>query len=831
MTALETYRKKRDFEKTSEPPGGNGGRRSSAALAFVVHKHDAQNLHYDLRLECSGTLKSWAVPKGPSDDPGDKRLAIEVEDHPLEYAEFEGVIPKGEYGAGPVLVWDRGTWQTENGSDPVKALESGRLKFTLDGEKLKGRWTLTKMKGRGDNQWLLIKHKDRWASPGEKIPIVERDPRSVKSGRTIDEVKGGERRKIEGARSSAAVPKDVKPELATLVDAAPEGTGWVHEIKYDGYRILAYKEGENVRLLSRNGKDWSRRFHSVVTALKGIEGNAVLDGEVVVLDEQGLTSFQSLQRALKEHKKDALVYYVFDILWADGEDLRGVSLTERKSGLREMLRRSGMLEGQIIRYSDHLQGNGEAFFRQACKTGLEGIICKKASSPYRGRRTRDWLKVKCGKRQEFVVGGFTEPSGSRQGFGALLLGVYKKGNHKDLRYAGRVGTGFNDATLKRLRETLDGLIEKTSPFDDGPTGREARGVTWVRPELVAEVSFTEWTEDGRLRHPSFLGLREDKPAREVGREEPIAPKKNARKEKGIMKVAGIQISHSERPVFPDAGITKGEVAEYYAGVGEELLRYIAGRPLSVVRCPEGRQKQCFYQKHHSPGMPDSIGTVQVKERSSKEGYMTVNSVEGVIALAQFGVLEIHPWLARNDRLDRPDLMVFDLDPAEDVAWEEVLGAGYLLRDILGTFDLQSFPKLTGGKGLHVVAPMTRRLDFDTIKPACKAIVEMMRERNPDKFLVTASKAKRKGKIFLDYLRNGRGATAVAPYSLRARPGAPVALPVSWDEVKPSLRPDQYTIKTAPQRLASLKSDPWKGYFEVKQSLKRAVLRELGVGES
>ncbi|MEX2581251.1 MAG: DNA ligase D [Verrucomicrobiales bacterium] len=854
MKTLEDYRKKRDFRKTAEPSGEESGRGQSGELSFVVQKHDARRLHYDFRLEWDGVLKSWAVPKGPSDNPSDKRLAVMVEDHPLDYADFEGEIPRGEYGAGTVIVWDRGTWEPEGKTDPGEALEKGSLKFTLRGEKLKGSWTLTRMKGSdGDNDWLLIKHKDRWASPDADTAIVDREPASVATGRTIEEAGAGEAadestdpEDVPKSRAAKMLSRPFAPELATLVDAAPEGDDWLHEMKYDGYRILARKQGNKVELLSRNDKDWTDRFAVIAEPLKNLPLDVVMDGEVVVLEDSGLSSFQELQRALKGNGETQLTYYVFDLLWCDGRDLRGASLIDRKAALRGLLDRSRSLDRDVIRYSDHVRGNGPGFFEKACDTGLEGIMSKKASSSYRGKRTREWVKVKCTRRQEFVIGDFTEPSRSREGFGALLLGVYDEDDK--LLYAGRVGTGFDHETLGRLRKKLNALARKTTAFDDPPKVRGADGVTWVRPELVGEVAFTEWTSDGRLRHPSFQGLREDKKPADVRRErtkptesatDGAGKKKTSRKSepaskggkspsKGEATVCGIEITSAERPVFPDAGITKGEVAEYYADVAAHLLPHVADRPLSVVRCPSGRKKQCFYQKHHSPGMPDAIGAVSVTEKEGKADYLTVDSAEGLVALAQFGVLEIHPWLSRNDRLDRPDLMVFDLDPSEDVDWEEVLGAAYLLRDILAGFDLDSFPKLTGGKGLHVVVPMTRRLDFETIKPAAKGIVERVRKRNPDKFLITASKAKRKGKIFLDYLRNGRGATAVAPFSLRSRPGAPVAVPLAWKEVGPALRPNQYDIKSLPRRLSSLKRDPWDGFFDINQSLKKSALRELGV---
>ncbi len=840
--SLELYNKKRDFRKTSEPQGNSASRsRDSGKLMFVVQKHDARNLHYDFRLEWDGALKSWAIPKGPSLSPDDKRLAVMVEDHPLDYADFEGVIPKGEYGAGTVLLWDRGEWEPEEGFDPAEGLEKGELKVQLKGEKLKGSWVLVKMKGRGENNWLLIKHKDKAASQAGKS-VVERLPKSVESGRSLKEIaEGGNAYKtdlaeIAGAKARNAMPAEVHPQLATLADAVPQGPHWIHELKYDGYRILAYLDGESVRLISRNGKDWTSRFQHVADQLKNLSTQAVLDGEVVVLDDDGKSSFQALQQALKSKDKGRLVYFAFDLLWWKGQDLRGARLLDRKAALQQLLGAATDPGEGVLRFSDHIQGSGSEFFERVCEMQLEGVISKKGTSTYHGTRNRDWLKIKCIRRQEFVIAGYTEPSGSRTGFGALLLGVYD--DQDRLIYAGRVGTGFKEQTLKDVYAQLKRLELKTSSFDVGPDGAEAKGAHWVKPELVAEVAFAEWTEEGRLRHPSFQGLRLDKDATEVRREAPPAreeeaPSSKERKPpksraKAEMKVGGITITHEDRIVFPDAEITKGEVALYYEKVADEILKHIADRPLSVVRCPEGRQKQCFYQKHHSPGMPKAIREVRVREDKDTADYMMVDSADGVLALVQFGALEIHPWLSRRDKLDRPDTLIFDLDPDEAVPWEEVLGAAFLLRDELARFDLESFPKLTGGKGIHVVVPIVRRHGFEVVKPLSKAFAERVRDQNAAKFVTTASKTKRSGKIFVDYLRNGRGATAVAPFSTRARSGAAVATPVSWDELRPGVQSDQYTIKTLPRRLASLKRDPWENYFQLRQSLTKGMLTDLGV---
>lgn len=838
MDSLEIYRGKRNFGKTAEPSGEGGINKWNDDLIFVVQKHHARKLHYDFRLEWNGVLKSWAIPKGPSDLPSDKRLAVMTEDHPIEYASFEGEIPKGEYGGGTVTVWDNGTWTPEGEYSPDEALKKGTLKFSLNGTKLRGSWALARMGGSdNDRNWLLIKHKDKWASSTDAVPLVEREPDGVATGKTLEEPEF-DLSEVPGIRKAKILSRPVKPELATLVDSVPQGDGWVHEVKYDGYRILARKTKSGLELLSRNDKSWTDKFSEIVTELEKLAENVILDGEVVVLDENGVSSFQLLQGALKGNGKVALTYYVFDMLWCRGQDFRGAPLLDRKAALRDLLNRSKELDHNVIRYSDHLLGNGEAFFKKACESGLEGIISKKADSPYRCRRTREWTKSKCTKRQEFVIGGFTEPSGSRSEFGALLLGVY---DGHDLIYAGRVGTGFDEKSLSRIHGLLSQRVRKTPAFKNPPTGAERAGVTWTTPDLVGEVSFTEWTDESRLRHPSFQGLREDKRAADVQREReddaptPATAKKSSRSKRSLSKkkeksrnVAGIEITHPDRVVFPDAEISKGDIAQYYSAVATHLLPYISDRPLSVLRCPDGRKQSCFYQKHNHEGMHEAVGAVAIEEGIEAEKYLTVNSEEGLVALAQFGVMELHPWLSRNDRLDRPDMMIFDLDPDDEVAWEEVLGAAFLLRDILTGFDLESFPKLTGGKGLHIVVPLLRRHDFGTVKPAAEAIAGELRDKNPGKFLITASKAKRKGKIFVDYLRNGRGSTAVAPFSVRARQGAPVAVPIGWDEVKPNLKPDQYDIKSVLRRLASLKKDPWEGMSKTRQSLTKSILSELGV---
>lgn len=630
-----------------------------------------------------------------------------------------------------------------------------------------------------------------------------------------------------------SLPRDIHPQLATAAKSPPLGDEWLHEIKFDGYRILAFKQGSSVRLVSRNDLDWTRQFAHVAAALQYLPGDAVLDGEVVVLDEHGRCSFQALQRAVKGQKSSELVYFVFDLLWLNGRDLRGVPLIERKEILRDLLE-SLVLEKAVVRFSDYLIGKGDRFFQGICELGVEGMVSKKAQSRYVGRRSRDWVKVKCRQQQDFVIGGFTP---SRAGFGSLLLGFYDQSGN--LHYAGDVGSGFTDLTLGSLHRSMLELQIPTSPFFNWPPKKLSGAFTWVEPQLVGRIEFMEWTDDGRLRAPAFKGLSQGKDPGDVRRgesdigldEPPPASIPAARKMKsGTMEVAGITITHPDR-MFPEVGVTKGQVAEYFRDVAPLLLPFIADRPLSVVRGPEGWEKASFYQKHHTAGMPESVGSVRVTKKSGEKVYLSVDSMEGLVALAQFGVLEIHPWLSRNGSPDKPDMMIFDLDPGENIAFEEVLGAAFLLRDVLWKIGLESFPKLTGGKGLHVVVPLNPELSFSVIKPAAKAIAERVRGFNPGRFLLSSSKAKRPGKIYLDYLRNGQGATAIAPYSVRARAGTPVSVPIGWDEIRPGLRPDAYSIKNLPKHATGRNGDPWKGFFELKQALTKSALRDLGMKEA
>lgn len=842
---LDEYRRKRDFDRTPEPAGGGA---SSDGLRYVIQKHDASHLHYDFRLELDGVLKSWAVPKGPSLKPGVKRLAMQTEDHPMDYGGFEGVIPKGQYGGGTVMLWDRGVWTPEG--DPARDYRRGRLRFRLEGEKLAGSWILTRMKkkpGEKKASWLLIKSDDEAARADDEEDVTDDKPLSVATGRDLDGIAADEDRvwdsgkatvdsALEGRADVRAV-EGVKPgkvparpgaQLAKLVSDAPSGDDWVHELKFDGYRILARIESGDVRLITRNGKDWTEQFAGVAEALSELScESAVIDGEVVVLDRNGRTSFQLLQNSLSGTRAGEPLYYAFDLLHLDGQDVTEATLLDRKALLRPLL---ATASADRIRYSDHVQGQGPQFFEKACGMGVEGIISKRADAKYRAGRGRGWLKVKCTARQEFVVVGYTDPSGSRLGFGALLLGVHD--NEGRLVYTGKVGTGFDDRTLASLEARLSKMERKTPPVEDPPTGYKARGTHWVTPELVAEIEFTEWTGDGKIRHPSFQGLREDKKATEVVREsvaadqpaKPIATGSAMIEEHGgELRVAGVRVTSPGRVVWEKQGVTKRDLIEYYVAVEQAVLPRIMDRPLTLVRCPSGAGEKCFYQKHANESVPDLVPRVSIQEEGDPDLYMYIDGLPSLLTLVQLGVLELHIWGSRRDRLDRPDRLVFDLDPDEDLPFGRVADAALRLRDLLRELGLESWPKGSGGKGLHVVAPITRRSDWDEAKAFTHAVARRMVADDPDSFTANMSKSKRGGRIFVDYLRNARNATAIAEYSPRARPGAPVAVPLSWDEVNPRARkPPLFTIRDVPARVADI-GDPWTGFDDARQSITKAAI--------
>ncbi|MBW7851503.1 MAG: DNA ligase D [Rhodospirillales bacterium] len=818
--SLEEYRRKRDFSKTPEPAGGVASR--PGELSFVVQKHAARRLHYDFRLELDGVLKSWAVTKGPSYDPGEKRLAVQTEDHPIDYGGFEGVIPKSEYGGGTVLLWDRGRWFPEG--DPEEGLRKGKLKFRLEGEKLHGGWALVRMRGGEGRNWLLVKERDEAAREG--VDILDEAPQSVASGRDLDAIadapervwhSDGRRFDPSGLPGAVAgdLPDRIEPQLATLVKEAPEGDEWLHEIKFDGYRAMARLEGGRARLFTRHGLDWTDKFGALAGALAHIVADrALVDGEVVVLDAHGASHFQALQEALSEGRTQALVYFAFDLLHLDGWDLREVPLERRKEALAAIL----PADQPAVRYSDHFEGRGPEVRRKACSFALEGVVSKRRDRPYRAGRGADWTKAKCLNRQEFVIVGFTPPQGARRGIGALLLGYHRNGK---LLYAGKVGTGFSERTLEELRGRLEPLGVERPAVDNPP--REAR-VTWVEPTLVAEVEFANWTREGALRHPSFQGLRFDKEPAEIVREASFPGAATADRQ---AKLEAAHLTHPDRVLWPRQGVTKRGLAAYYIEVAEWMLPHVVERAITLVRCPQGRHEECFYQRHATAGMPDSIGRVAVA--GEKQPYLFVRDLDGLLALVQVGVLEIHTWGSRVDKPEAPDRLVFDLDPAPDVAWPRVVEAAREVRARLEDLGLRSFVKTTGGKGLHVVVPIDRGPGWDEIKAFTKAVSEALEADSPRRYTANMSKAKRNGRIYVDFLRNQWTATFIAPFSTRAKPGAPVAVPLSWEELDAGLHSDHFNVETILRRLAGLGDDPWAEMAEVRQTITAAARRNLGLG--
>ena len=841
---LDRYRAKRDFAKTPEPAGGAEGAPEAGQRApavgpgglFVIQKHAASRLHYDFRLELDGVLLSWAVPKGPSLDPRDKRFAARVEDHPVEYGSFEGAIPKGEYGGGTVELWDRGTWEPEG--DPHAGLAKGDLKFTLHGVKLKGSWVLVRMHKRsaeeGKENWLLIKHRDEYATDGDGDAILAEQPQSVRTGRTIEEIAVDPGAVWSSAGPVTELPRVVSPQLTTLVTAAPDGEDWLHEIKFDGYRTIARIESGAVELRSRNAQDWTERYAPIADELAALPvTSAVLDGEVVVQRPDGTSDFGALQADLGDGRTDRLRYVVFDLPYLDGRDLTGVPLHHRKALLAELL--AGRDAAARVTYVDDVRGQGPAFLAQACAMGLEGIVSKRADSPYRpGSRGREWVKTKCLRREEFVVVGFTPPGGTRTGFGALLLGTHDTSG--TLRYSGRVGTGFTARFLeefgRRVRE-----IEVAGPSVAHGAERAPADARWIEPRFVAEVSFAERTAAGDLRHPSFKGLRDDKAPGEVVVEHTARNETDAEKDAN----APVTLTNPDRVFWPQTGTTKQDLADYYAWVAPHMLPHVLNRPVSMVRCPHGVEAQaaaeahpgadsCFFHKHAGPDFPGPFERVEIVESKGPASYLTITEPDSLIALAQMGVLEIHTWGARWPDIEHPDVIVFDLDTAEDVGWRELADAARLVRDVLDGLGLTSFVKTTGGKGLHVTAPIVPSLDWDRLKRFARGIADGIAAYEPERYTATMSKAKREGRVFIDYLRNGRTATFIAPYSTRARTRPTVAVPLRWDELGGRVRPDTHDLGTIRRRLAQLDSDPWEGYFELRQTITPEMMGELGLGE-
>jgi bifunctional non-homologous end joining protein LigD len=841
--SLAKYHEKRRFNRTPEPKGRTI-KTPGPALRYVIQKHDASRLHYDFRLELDGVLKSWAVPKGPSLDPNRKSLAVQVEDHPIDYGDFEGVIPKGEYGGGTVLLWDKGTWQPFH--DPAEGLKNGKLHFILNGEKLHGEWSLVRMHGKagGDGKnWLLIKLKDKYAD--SHADILADSPKSVKTSRSLDQIAGarddvwsGDAKKtghIPGATKSSW-PKDFSPQLAVLSESPPSGDEWLHEIKFDGYRILARIKSGKVQLLTRNGKDWTQKFPAVAKAFAKLKvDSAIVDGEVVVLDKEGRSDFQSLQRALKHEESATPVCFAFDLPYCDGFDLRQTPLIERKKRLEQILIQS-KLEPQIT-YSQHVQGNGDAVVKKACSMALEGVVSKRIDSPYVSRRDPTWLKSKCSQRQEMIVIGYTDPQGARQGFGSLLLGYHD--DKKRLVYSGRVGTGFDEKFLKQTLRQLRALEQDNPPTDVPPPARERRNAHWLKPTLVAEIKFTGWTREGALRHPVFVAFRSDKPASQVVRELPVKPEKIVALSKSIRKtprgkitamkqnnpekdsVAGVTLSHPDKILYPDSGTTKQNIADYYSHVQQWMLPHVINRPLALVRCPAGMSSKCFFQRNWTETLPPAVGKVNVGQGKTKDFHVSVTDLSGIISLTQISVLEIHTWNCKNENVERPDQLIFDLDPGPDVPWKRVIEAARTLNRTLTSLHLPTFLKTTGGKGLHITIPIEPNIDWDSAKSFCATIAKSLAEKS-DLFVANMRKDLRGGKVYLDYNRNGRSATAVAPYSTRSRAGAPVSMPISWDELGKLKSANQFTVENAARYLDKRKKDPWKDFERSRVDLHKVI---------
>lgn len=787
MASLETYRAKRDFTLTGEPKGADRHARARReGRAFVIHKHAARRLHYDLRLEHDGVLWSWAVTKGPSLDPGEKRLAVHVEDHPLEYGRFEGLIPSGQYGAGAVIVWDRGEWIPED--DPAKGMAKGHLAFELKGEKLGGLWHLVRLRGRrGEKRenWLLIKARDEAAR--EDDDILDLAPDSVVTGRSIQDVETGvaaSGKSFPQPAGAAASPPDfIEPALARLQSVPPAGDGWVHEVKFDGYRLQARIEGGKVSLRTRSGLDWTKRFGGAIADALGalVCANALIDGEAVVLREGGSTSFSALQNALSEGETSAIVFYAFDLLFLDGADLRGEPFLSRKARLEALLPDN---DGPV-KFSEHFDEPGNTMLRHACRMGLEGVVSKRIDAPYRSGRTGDWIKSKCTNRQEFVITGYTPSAATGRELASILVGYFRDGK---LVPAGRVGTGFTRKSSKLLKDRLDARITPASPYD-GTAGRE-RGVRWVKPELVAEIEFRDTTDAGILRHASFLGLREDKPAVDVVQE--TAPSA----EQGPAPETRITLSNPDKVLWPGPGLTKRDLLDHYAGIWDRIRPHVVERPLSLVRAPDGIEGQRFFQKHASSGMLPAIAT---KRDARGEELLFIRDFDGLAALVQLGTVEIHTWGSTIDDIERPDKIIFDLDPSETITGEVLRAATLTIRDRLRELGMESWVKTSGGKGYHIVAPVIPKADWTRVKAFCGDFAKAVAAEDPSLFTATMSMKARKGRIFIDYLRNGRGATAIAAYSTRARPKGTIAAPITWQDIERGVPPDAYTTTALPDQ--------------------------------
>ncbi|MBU0522496.1 MAG: DNA ligase D [Gammaproteobacteria bacterium] len=860
---LDDYNRMRDFSATSEPAAKRSGKKTAKdhALQFCIQKHDASRLHYDFRLELDGALKSWAVPKGPSLDPKVKRLAVHVEDHPIDYATFEGSIPEGHYGAGDVIVWDRGVWIPQE--DPAKAYAKGKLKFELQGEKLGGLWNLvrTHMPGKQE-QWFLIKHQDSAAKPESDYDVVAAEPDSVLSDRTIVPKKAKTAakpkpvkkpaRKVAAKQQSAQLtgahkaklPDQLKPELATLVEKAPPGE-WSYEIKFDGYRIMARIDHDEVKLFTRNGHDWTHKLPKQAEALAalGLE-SAWLDGEMVVANEQGVPDFQALQNAFESNRSGNILYYLFDMPYLNGVDLREVPVEERRVALATVLKPN---KDPLLRFSDAFGEEPEALLNSACQMQMEGLIGKRLGSPYVSRRSSDWIKLKCKHRQEFVVVGFTDPKGARNAFGALLLGLHDR-DSGELRYAGKVGTGFNETTLKHIYEQLKPLQVKKPAVVNPPTGFDAKGVHWLKPVLLAEVAFAEMTKDGSVRHAVFHGLRDDKPAEDITEERAKAVKAQTSRKSAADKPATatkkktakaapapsqvglgdgkVRITHPDRVIDASSGTTKVQLAEYYASVAEWILPELKDRPVALVRAPDGIAGELFFQKNAERLAIPGITTLD--KDVTGQPVMIINNAEALIGAVQMSTVELHTWNATTENLDKPDRFVLDLDPDPALPWKSMVEATQLTLSVLDELGLKAFLKTSGGKGIHLVVPLTRKHGWDEVKDFSHAIVSHMAKLLPERFSAVSGPKNRVGRIFIDYLRNGLGATTICAYAARTREGLPVSVPIFREEVAELKGGNQWNIHNVQERLAEVGDEPWADLKKTRQTITADMRRRVGM---
>ena len=828
--ALAPYRRKRDFKKTPEPH--QVGRAGRGAHAFVVQKHHARQLHYDFRLELDGTLKSWAVPKGPCLDPTVKRMAVHVEDHPVSYADFEGTIPPRQYGAGTVIVWDRGEWEAEG--DARRGLAEGKLKFELHGDKLRGHWTLVRMRGKGEKQepWLLIKEQDAEARPLADYDVVEAEPDSVLTGRDVDHPpdlsygRKAEPAKPPTARKAAApkprratLPERLEPELATLASSPPPvPEDWLYELKYDGYRVLARIEGDEVRCITRNGNDWTSKLPALAKSLAQLPTrSAWLDGEIVVAGKNGAPDFQALQNAFDRRATADIVYWLFDAPFLDGEDLRALPVEERRARLAKLL---GKTPPAGLRLSEAFDATPRELLASTAELGFEGIIGKRKGSAYVSRRSPDWIKLKNQRRQEFAIGGHTAPKGSRTGFGSLLLGVYDDSGR--LQYCGNVGTGFDTGRLANIKAKLDRLASDECPFEKRPAGVKAQ---WVEPKLVAEIAFGEWTRDGRVRHAVFQGLRSDKPASQIRREQAQPPAAIRQAQEASPTMKALNITNAQRVIDKTSGVTKGELVAYYDQVGELMLPHLKGRPVALVRAPEGVGGELFFQKHASRNEMQGVKLLDPALDPDHEPLLQIDSVRGLLSAAQMNVLELHTWNATSNAIDRPDRFTLDLDPGEGVEWATMQEATLLVQTLLDELALPAFLKTSGGKGMHVVVPIRRHYGWDAVKGFAQALVIHLAETIPERFVAKSGPRNRVGKIFVDYLRNGFGATTVSAWSVRARPGLGVSVPIEWDELPMLQSAAQWTVRTIGERLA-VGNEPWAAMEKSRKGL-AAAMKRLG----